>query len=320
MKRLLCATLAVFLLPVSGAALSQYPSKPIRILVGFPSGSAADNVTRIVGQALSQSLGQPVIIENKSGGDGAIAASAAAKSPPDGYTLCYGSASTMAAAVALRKSPPYDPVADFSHNSLIGHGTFLLFAHPSVPATTVAELIDYARSNPDRLNYATGNPTAIVATAQLMKATGIRMVNIPYKGESPALLDFVAGRVQVMFVATVASALAHAKEGRLRVLGAMLDRRSPLAPDVPTLAEAGVPAVTVRLWAGFFGPPKIPPEIVQRLSREMNIALKRPDVREQLVRQGFDAQGTTPEELASYVKDQLEIWNRAVRESRIPLE
>ena len=317
MERLLVALALVVASQVASA--QPYPNKPIRFIVGFPPGAAADNVSRILAAQLSPALGQPVIVENKPGAESVIAADTVAKAPPDGYTLLFGSSSNMVAAPALRREPPYDPTNDFSAISLIGHGTFLLFSHPSVPATNLRELIDYARANPDKLNYATGNPISIIATAQFMKATDTRMVQVPYKGEAPAIPDLVAGRVQVEFIATVAVALPHVNTGRLRVLAAMTDQRSPLAPDVPTLAELGVPEVTVRLWAGIFGPAKMPASVVQRLSSEMNAILKRPEVREQLVRQGYDPRGSSSEELGAYVRSQYVLWKQAVREAGVAL-
>ena len=317
MERLLVALALVVASQLASA--QPYPNKPIRFIVGFPPGAAADSVSRIRAAQLSAALGQPVIVENKPGAESVIAADTVAKAPPDGYTLLFGSSSNMVAAPALRREPPYDPTNDFSAISLIGHGTFLLFSHPSVPATNLRELIDYARANPDKLNYATGNPISIIATAQFMKATDTRMVQVPYKGEAPAIPDLIAGRVQVEFIATVAVALPHVNTGRLRVLAAMTDQRSPLAPDVPTLAELGVPEVTVRLWAGIFGPAKMPASVVQRLSSEMNALLKRPEVREQLVRQGYDPRGSSSEELGAYVRSQYALWKQAVREAGVAL-
>jgi tripartite-type tricarboxylate transporter receptor subunit TctC len=312
--------LAAGLLAASGSASAQpYPSKPLRLICGFPPGAAADAVSRILANGLSGALGQPVIVENKPGAESMIAADYVARSAPDGYTILFGSSSNMVAAPALRRESPYDPTVDFTPLSLIGHGTFLLFTHPSVPATSLRELIDYARAHPGELNYATGNPISIIATAQFMKATGMRMVQVPYKGEAPAIPDLVAGRVQVEFIATVAVALPHVNTGRLRVLAAMTDRRSPLAPDVPTLAELGVPEVTMRLWAGLYGPARLPAAVTQRLSSEINALLKRPGVREQLVRQGYDPQGSSSEELGAYVKSQYALWKQAVKEAGVAL-
>jgi tripartite-type tricarboxylate transporter receptor subunit TctC len=319
-RRFVALVLAAGLLAASDSASSQhYPSKPVRLICGFPPGAAADAVSRILANALSRALGQPVLVENKPGAESAIAAAYVAKSAPDGYTILFGSSSNMVAAPALRREPPYDPTTDFTPLSLIGHGTFLLFSHPSVPATNLRELVDHLRANPDKLTYATGNPISIIATAQFMKATGTRMVQVPYKGEAPAIPDLVAGRVQVEFIATVAVALPHVNSGRLRVLAAMTDRRSPLVPDVPTLNELGVPDVTVRLWAALYGPAKMPAAVTTRLSSEINTLLTRPEVREQLVRQGYDPQGSSPEELGTYLKSQYALWKQAVKEAGVTL-
>ena len=321
MERLITAlVLIAALCAASDSASAQpYPSKPVRLICGFPPGAAADSVSRILANALSSALAQPVIVENKPGAESAIAAAYVAKSAADGYTILFGSSSNMAAAPALRREPPYDPASDFTPLSLIGHGTFLLFTHPSIPATNLAELIEHLRANPDKVSFATGNPISIIATAQFMKATGTRMVQVPYKGEAPAIPDLVAGRVQLEFIATVAIALPHVNTGRLRVLAAMTDQRSPLAPDVPTLGELGISEVTGRRWGGLFGPAKIPAPIVQRLSSEINAALKRPDVREQLQRQGYDPQGSTPDELGSHVRNAYALWKQAVKEAGVAL-
>jgi tripartite-type tricarboxylate transporter receptor subunit TctC len=319
-RLLITLALAAGLLAASESASAQaYPSKPLKLICGFPPGAAADAVSRIFANALSPALGQPVIVENKPGAESMIAADYVARSAPDGYTILFASSSNMVAAPALRREPPYDPTSDFTPLSLIGHGTFLLFSHPSVPASNLHELIEYLRANPDKVNYATGNPIAIIATAQFMRATGTRMVQVPYKGEAPAIPDLVAGRVQLEFIATVAVALPHVNTGRLRVLAAMTDRRSPLAPDVPPLAKLGVPEVTMRLWAGLYGPAKLPAAVTQRLSSEINAALKRPEVREQLLRQGYDPQGSSSEELAAYVKSQYALWKHAVKEAGVAL-
>ena len=321
MERLITALVLIAALCAASesASAQPYPSKPLRLICGFPPGAAADSVSRILANALSPALGQPIIVENKPGAESAIAAAYVAKSAADGYTILFGSSSNMAAAPALRREPPYDPTSDFTPLSLVGHGTFLLFTHPSVPASSVGELIEHLRANPDKLSYATGNPISIIATAQFMKATGTRMVQVPYKGEAPAIPDLVAGRVQFEFIATVAVALPHVNTGRLRVLAAMTDERSPLAPDVPTLAELGVPEVTVRLWAGLFGPAKIPAPIVRRLSSEINAALKRPEVREQLLRQGYDPRGSSSEELGHHVRSAYALWKQAVKEAGVAL-
>ena len=319
MYRSLNIALALVLTAAAGAALGQYPVKPIRLIVGFPPGGSADPTTRIMGAALAEQMGQPVVVENRPGADSAIAAEQVTRLPADGYTLMFASNSAMTAAVALRKQAPYDPLADFTPISMVGRATVFLYVHPAVPATTLKEFVEYARANPGKLNYGTGNPLSILYNVQLMSATGISMVHVPYKGEGPLNPDILAGRVQSSFLST-GTAVSYAKDGRLRALAVLLEGRSPLLPDVPTIVEAGVPAVTVRQWAGMFGPPKMPREIVERLNKEVNAALKRPDVLEKLQGYGYAAEGSTPERLLEINRDDLALWRKLVREAGIPLE
>jgi len=309
------ALLALAALP----AAAQYPSKPIRLIVPFPSGSATSTVARILAAPLSQALGQPVVVEDKPGADGAIAGEVVAKSPPDGYTLFMATNSPLAAVPLLHKKPPYDPIADFTPISFVGRYTFYLVVHASVPVKSLTELLDYARANPDKLNYATGNTTAILSTGQLLAFGGAKMVHVPYKGEPPAMTDLVGGRVQVMFASST-TALPMVRDGKLRALATTNAKRTAQLPDVPTMAEAGMPRFSIGSWAALFGPAKMPKDVVDRLNRELNAALKRPEVREQLERQAFEYAGSTPEELATFLKDQLEVWSRTIRESGIKQE
>jgi len=313
MLRGLCIFMAVL---VCAPALAQYPNKPIRFVVGFPPGGSADPTTRIIGQALSEQLGQPVVVENRPGADSAIAAEQMTRLPPDGYTIMFASNSAMTAAVALKKNPAYDPLMDFTPISMVGRATVFLYVHPSVPAATLKEFIAYARANPGKLNYGTGNPLSILYTVQLMSATGIDMLHVPYKGEGPLNPDILAGRIHSSFLST-GTAVSHAKEGRLRPLAVLLERRSPLLPEVPTIAEAGVPAVTVRQWAGVFGPPKMPRDIVERLNKEIHAALRRPEVLEKMQSYGYAAEGSTPERLLEINRDDLALWRRLMREAGI---
>lgn len=300
-------------------AHAQYPNKPIRLIVTFPPGGTADVVARLLAQPVGQALGETIVVDNRAGADGALAAVIAMNAAPDGYTLLFGSNSAMSAVPTLRKQPPYDPRTDFTPVSLIGRFTFFLFAHPALPARTLAELIDYARANPGKLNYGSGNTTGIVTMAQLRLLTGVDMAHIPYKGDAPLTADLIAGRVHCAIM-TLVPAFALAKDGKLRILAALLTKRSALAPEVPTMAEAGMPGVSVAPWVGVFGPAKMPRDVTARLSREFGVALKRADMLDQLARNGFEGQASTPAELAAHVKEQLELWRRVIRDAGIPRE
>jgi len=316
MKKIL---LGVILATSVGICFAQYPSKPIRFIVGFPPGGSADPTTRIIGAALQEQLGQPVVVENRPGADSAIAAEQMTRMPPDGYTIMFASNSAMTAAVALRKAPTYDPLKDFTPVSMVGRATVFFYVHPSIPAKTLKEFIAHAKANPGKVVYGTGNPLSILYGQQLTSATGIEWLHVPYKGEGPLNPDILAGRVHCSFLST-GSAVSNAKDGRLRPLAVLAEKRSPLLPDVPTISEAGVPEVTVRQWAGVYGPPKMPREIVERLNKEVNAALKRPDVLEKLQSYGYAAEGSTPERLLEINRADLELWRKLVKEAGIPLE
>jgi tripartite-type tricarboxylate transporter receptor subunit TctC len=304
---------------VCTSAGAQYPNKPIRLVVPFPAGGAAELGARIFAEPLGQALGQPVIVESKPGGDGVIAADAVMKSAPDGYTLLYATNTAFNWVPATRKNPPYDPVADFTPVSLIGYFGFFLFTHPSVPAGSVAELLAYARAHPGKLNYGTGNSTSQILAAQLKLLEKLDIVQVPYKGDAPLTVDLLGGRLHMAF-ATPGSALPQVKEGKLRVLAAMFPNRSPLLPDVPTAAEAGLGKLSITPWGGVFGPARTPKEAVDRLARDLAVVLKRPEVREALGKIAFDARSSTPDELAAFLKDQIEVWRRTAQEVGIKPE
>jgi tripartite-type tricarboxylate transporter receptor subunit TctC len=308
---------ALFCAPAATA--QEYPTRPIRLIVPFPPGGAADILARVIGQPLSEMLDQRVIVDNKPGADGAIAAETVAKSEPDGYTLFMATYGAMSAVPTLHKKPPYDAIADFTPITSAGKFAFFLFVHPSVPARTLSDLINYAHAHPRQLNYGTGNAGAIIVTAELSSRAKLDMIHVPYKGEVPAMSDLLTGRVQLM-IATPANALAWTKEGKLRALVTLLDARSPLLPEVPTMAESGMPGLSITPWAGMFGPAGMPKPVTDRLSVAVNAILKREDVREELAKQGFEPQGSTPNQLAAYVKDQLQVWGRTIHEAGIKPE
>jgi tripartite-type tricarboxylate transporter receptor subunit TctC len=312
-------TLLAVALAVPLAAAAQYPGKPLRVIVPFPAGSATDTITRILANPVSQSLGQPLLVENKAGADGAIAAAEVAKSPPDGYTLLMATNSPLSAVPAMKKSPPYDPVSDFTPITDVGRYTFFIVLHPSVPAKSLSELIAYARANPGKLNYATGNTTGIVSTAFFASQAQIKMVHVPYKGEPQAITDLVAGRVQLMF-ASSSTSVPHIREGRLHAVVTTLPKRSPQLPEVPTIGEAGMPQFSITSWAGLFGPGNMPREIVQRLNKEFVDAMKRPEVQSAMERQAFSLSPSTPEALAALVKEQMESYRRTLRAAGVEPE
>jgi len=303
----------------SSTAAAQYPVKPIHFIQPMPAGATADTVARIVTQPLSQVFGQPMIVDNKPGADGAIAAELAARSAPDGYTLLFAGNTQMLGVPTLRKNPPYDPVADFTPITSLVKFAFFLVVHPSVPVKTLQGLIDYARANPGKLNYASGNVNGVLAGAQLMSFGKLEMMHVPYKGEVLAIPDLLNARVHMMF-GTGGITAPLVKEGKLRALATLLPVRSPMLPDVPTIAEAGMPQLSIVIWGGLFGPAKMPKEVVDRLSREVNAILQRPAVREQLERLGVEASGSTPEELAAFLKQQLIDWGKAAREAGLKPE
>jgi len=307
------ALIAVVLAALSAAASAQYPNKPVRLIVPFPPGGAAELGARIFSQPLGQVLGQPVILETKPGGDGVIAADAAMRAAADGYTLFYATNTAFNWVPITKKSPPYDPVADFTPVSLVGYFGFFLFTHPSLPAKSVSELIAYARANPGKLNYGTGNSTSQLLGAQLAYLHKLDMVHVPYKGDGPLNVDLLGGRVHLAF-ATPGAAVPHVKEGRLNALAAMFSNRSPLMPDVPTAAEAGLGAMTLRPWGGIFGPAKMPPEVVSRVGAALAEVLVRPEVREGLGKIAFEPKSSSPQELTAFLHEQMEVWRRTARQ------
>jgi len=311
--------LASALLAVSLSAHAQYPAKPIRVVVPFPAGSATDTITRVLAQSVSQSIGQTLVVENKAGADGAIAAAEVAKAPADGYTLLMATNSPMSAVPAMKKAPPYDPVADFTPITDIGRYTFFIVVHPSVPARTLDELIAYARANPGKLNYATGNTTGIVSTAYFASLAKIQIVHVPYKGEPQALTDLIAGRVQLMFCSSSTS-VPQIREGKLRALVTTLGKRSHLLPEVPTIGEAGMPQFSITSWAGLFGPAKMPREVVERLNKEFTAAMGRADVQAAMERQAFSLSPSSPDRLAAFVKEQMESYRRILRAAGVEPE
>jgi len=316
MKRLLVALCAALL---AAGAQAQYPNRPIRLVVPFPPSGAAELGARIFAQPLGAQLGQPVIIETKPGADGIIASEYVKQSVPDGYTLYYGTATGLSYVPAVKKQPPYDPLNDFTPISMVGIFGFFVFTHPTVPANTIGELVAYARANPGKLNYGSGNGTSILATGSFASLQNLDMVHIPYKGDGPLSIDLLAGRVN-MAIATPGIAGPQVKDGKLRVLATLLPNRSPLLPDAPTLPEAGLAPIPITPWGALFGPPRLPKEIVDRVAREIAIVLTRPEVKDAFGKLAFEPRSSSPQELSTFVAEQLDAYRRVAKSVGLTLD
>jgi tripartite-type tricarboxylate transporter receptor subunit TctC len=311
---------ALFLLcALAGAApafAQPYPSKPIRIVCPFPAGGISDVYSRLIGTHLTQTWGQPVVVENRTGAGGNIGSDLVAKAPPDGYTLVMGSVGTHAVNVSLFSKMPYDPVRDFAPVALTLEAEGLLVVHPSVPAQSVPELIALARANPGKFTFASaGTGTASHLAGELFKTrANIDVVHVPYKGNVPAITDLLAGQTSFIF-ATMPTVLPHAKAGKLRALATIGKQRSAAAPELPTVAEAALPGFEVNNWIALFAPAGTPPEIVQRLNAEVVRFMRSPDVQARLLAEGARFTAMTPAEFGEFVKAEIAAWAPVVKAS-----
>jgi tripartite-type tricarboxylate transporter receptor subunit TctC len=311
------AVIFVFGACVASTALSQdYPSRPIRIIVPFPAGGTADLLARQIGPTMSEALRQQVIIENRTGAGGNIGADLAAKSKPDGYTLLMGTVSTHAINPNLYPKMPYDPVKDFAPVTMVARMPNLLVVHPSVPANNVAELIALAKAKPGALAFASaGNGTTQHLAGEVFKKmAGVDMIHVPYKGNAPAVTDLVGGQVQVMFD-NIPVSLQQVRAGKLRALAVTGPARSPVLPELPTVAEAALPGYSITSWFGLYAPSGTSPQIIERLNREANKALATAQIRRRLTDQGIEPAGGTPGQFADFMRAELVKWGKIVRES-----
>lgn len=307
---------AAVLVGIAGGACAQsaYPSKPIHLVVPFSSGGPSDVLARAIGQKLGESLRLPVVIENRTGAGGNIGSDYVAKAPPDGYTLILGTVGTHSINAGLYSKLPFDTLRDFAPVALVASATIVMVAHPSVPAKSIRELVTLAKSTPGQLNFASpGSGTPQHLSAELFKTTaGVELTHIPYKGAAPALTDLLGGQVSLGFV-SIPAALPHVKAGKLRALGVTATKRSAVAPEVPTIAESGLPGYEVENWYGVLAPAGTPGEIIKKLNAEIIKVLERPDVRESLNTQGFDVLQSTPEQFAAFMKTELVKWAKVVK-------
>lgn len=310
---------AVLLAGLAATATAQaqnYPNRNITLVLPFAAGSGTDTTTRIISQHLSQALGVGIVIENKAGANGMLAATFVARAAPDGYTLLVTTNTTHSANPYLLKSLTYDPVKDFAPIARTGDLPFMLVIHPDLPAKSVAELVAYGKANPGKLSYASGSSSAIVSGATFAHNAGIDMLHVPYKSSPPALNDVMGGRVSMMFV-DILTGLPHVNGGALRSLAVTTKDRSPLVPSLPSMQEAGVPDFDITSWQGYFAPAGTPKEIVVRLNAEIRKIVEKPEIKAQLATLGMDAFSGTPEELGAFVKDQLVLWEKLIKNANI---
>ena len=307
---------ALFALFAFGAFGQPYPNRTIRLVVPFPAGGTTDILARAASQKLTESLGQPVVVDNRPGAGGNIGADMVAKSAPDGYTLLMGTVGTHAINASLYSKMPYDHVKDFTPIVLVAGVPNVLVVNPSVPVNSVGDLIKLAQAKPGAINFASsGSGTSIHLSGELFKTMAhVDMTHVPYKGSAPALTDLIGGQVQVMFD-NLPSSLAQIKAGKLRAVAVTSLKRAPALPDVPTISESGLPGFEASSWFGVLGPAGTPPSVVTRINSEINNWLQSPEARAQLLAQGAEAAGGTPESFASHIRAETEKWAKVVKAS-----
>jgi len=308
---LLCCTTTV-----SAQTATAYPTRPIHLLVGLAPGGGTDLIARIVATKLGENLGQQVLVENRAGSGGLIAAEAGAKAVPDGYTLLFGAISYSAIFASLYKKLPYDPVKDFAPISLVATFPNVLVVNPNLPVKSVAELIAYGKANPGKLSYgSSGVGSSLHLSMEMLKSMSkLDAVHVPYKGGAPATADLLGGQIQAMFD-NLPGQLNYIKAGRTRALAVTTTKRSPQLPDVPTMVEAGVPGYEVNVWYGVLAPVATPKPIIDKLNAEVVKALNSPDVRERMAKEGAEPIPSTPAEFAAFQKSEVAKWAKVVKES-----
>lgn len=311
-----------FLLAEAGhAAGPAFPTRPMRFVVPFPPGTSTDVVARLISQRLGESLGQQIVIDNRAGASGTIGVEIVARAAPNGYTWVLGTTSTHALAPTLNPRLGYDPLKDFVPVTVLGDAAYFLTTHPGIPAKNVQEFIAYARANAGRVHYASvGNASLGHLSGELFKkVAGIDMVHVPYKGSTLAMVDLIAGRIQLQ-ITTVPASLPQIKAGKLRALAVTSRERISASPQVPTVAEAGLPGYHAALWMAVFLPARTPATVTARLNRELGAVLGAPQMREALGEQGFEARPLGPEAAARLVRDETARWRKVILDAGIRAE
>ncbi|MCW5605216.1 MAG: tripartite tricarboxylate transporter substrate binding protein [Burkholderiales bacterium] len=317
--------LAACLAGAGGSALAQgaagYPSKPVRLVFPYPPGGGTDTIGRPLAQRLTEFLGQQVVVENRGGAGGNIGMEHVARSPADGYTIVLALTAQLAVNPSLFQKLPYDPVRDFAPVTLLANGPYLLVVHPSLPVKSVKALVALARARPGELVYASsGNGSGGHLAAEMMNSmTGVKMLHVPYKGGGPALVDLIAGNVQILF-ATYASGRPHIQSGRIRALGVTTAKRPAAIPDIPTIAEAGVPGYDSGVWYGVLAPAGTPRDIVAKLNQEIVRVMNLPEYGKLLFNGAIDPVGSSPEELGNFIKSEIAKWAKVVKDAGVRID
>jgi tripartite-type tricarboxylate transporter receptor subunit TctC len=319
-RRSVLAGMAGLAASLRGAFAQGFPERPITLVVPFAPGGSTDILARVVAEHLRQALGQPIVIENRTGASGNIGTASVARAAPDGYTIVFNTMSVHTMNHALFAAMPFDGVKDFSPIALLAYVTNTMVVHPSVPAKTVAEFIAYAKRNPGKINYASAGPgsTNHLCAALFEKMAGVEMVHVPYRGGAPAVADTVGGQTQLFFTAGTQS-LEHVKAGKLRLLAVTEARRSALLPDVPTVGET-LPGYEMAVWYGAFGPAGMPKDVVAKLNGEINRILFLPDVKKRMDDIAVEVAKATPDELGAMTQRDAEKWGRVIREIGVTLQ
>ncbi|SPA26270.1 conserved hypothetical protein, UPF0065 [Cupriavidus taiwanensis] len=308
-------------LAATPALADSYPSKPIRLLVPFPASGATDLLARAIAQKVGSNMGQQIVVDNRPGAGGAIGSDMAAKAAPDGYTLLIATTSTHAIGPHINPRLPYQTETDFTPVGQVAIATNVLVVPNSLPVKNVRELVDYAKKHPGELNYASsGNGTVVHLTTEAFKTqAGVFITHIPYRGTALAVPDLISGKVQVLFDSIV-SGLPHVKDGKLKALAVTSAKRSPLASEIPTVSESGLPGFVSDTWFGIYGPKGMPADIVNRLNAEFNKAIQSPEVKERLAKLGAEPVGGTPAQFAAMVKQDSARWGKLIRDRKITTE